>query len=139
VTEHAVVLYRGHLEPLVVPLTWFARPNRPRPDPKDFEITDIGQTVRLGKLEATSDAILYALDPDARRRTKQRRIEDDTTFGGALRRLRRERGIRRDDFEGISEKEIARLERGEVAKPHTDTLEKLASRLGVKAEEIGRY
>jgi transcriptional regulator with XRE-family HTH domain len=58
---------------------------------------------------------------------------------GALRRLRIQRGLRRGGFAGISAKEIARIERGEVAKPHADTLARLAQRLGVKAEEIDTY
>ena len=39
----------------------------------------------------------------------------------------------------ISAKEIARIDRGEVAKPHPETLERLAARLGVKASEIEAY
>jgi hypothetical protein len=138
-TDRVLVLYRGNLEPLVVPLAWFTRPGGPRAAPDDFEVTDNGQTVRLGAFEAASDAILYELDTEARRRAKQRSIEKDATFGGALRRLRRQRALRREDFEGISAKEIARIERGEVAKPHAETLTKLAARLGVKPEEIETY
>jgi transcriptional regulator with XRE-family HTH domain len=36
-------------------------------------------------------------------------------------------------------KEIARLERNEVEKPHARTLEVLAERLGVPANEIDSY
>ncbi len=56
----AIVLYRGNLEPLIVPLTWFrTRPGGPRPDTTDLAITDSGRTVRLGEYEASADAILY--------------------------------------------------------------------------------
>jgi Helix-turn-helix domain len=137
--DRVLVLYRGNLESLVVPLAWFARPDGPRAEIDDFEVTDFGQTVRLGRFEAAADAILYEFDVDARRRAKQRSIEKDASFGGALRRLRRQRGLRREDFEGISAKEIARIERGEVEKPHADTLATLAARLGVKPEEIETY
>jgi hypothetical protein len=71
--------------------------------------------------------------------SKQRSIEKDASFGGALRRLRLQRGLRREDFDGISAKEIARIERGEVAKPHADTLATLAARFGVKPEEIETF
>ncbi len=137
--DRGVVLYRGNLESLVVPLAWFVRPGGPRAAPDDFEVTDGGQTVRLGAFEAAADAILYEFDPEARRRAKQRSLEKDASFGGALRRLRLQRGLRREDFEGISAKEIARIERSEVAKPHAETIAKLAARLGVKAEEIETY
>ncbi len=138
-TDRVLVLYRGNLEPFVVPLAWFTRPGGPRAEPDDFEVTDFGQTVRLGSFEAASDAVLYEFDAEARRRAKQRSIEKDATFGGALRRLRRQRALRREDFEGISAKEIARIERGEVSKPHADTLARLAARLGVRPEEIETY
>ncbi|HEU4578271.1 MAG TPA: helix-turn-helix transcriptional regulator [Polyangiaceae bacterium] len=137
--DRALVLYRGSLEPLVVPLAWFARSGGPRPDPEDFEVADFGQTIRLGEFEAAADAILYEFDPEARRRSKKRAIAEDQSFGGALRRLRKERGVRREDFEGVSAKEIARLERGEVDKPHADTLHKIAKTLGVSADELETY
>ena len=40
---------------------------------------------------------------------------------------------------GVSEKTIARLERGEIAKPHGRTLGILAKKLGVPPEEIETY
>jgi len=139
VADRVLVLYRGNLESLVVPLAWFTRPGGPRSEIADFDVTDFGQTVRLGKFEAAADAILYEFDPEARRRAKRRSIAKDATFGGALRRLRLQRGLGRDDFDGISAKEIARIERGEVARPHEETLAKVALRLGVKREEIETY
>lgn len=137
--DRALVLYRGNLEPLVVPLSWFSSGRGPRPDPAKFEITDCGQTVRLGEFEAASDAILYEFDVDARRRFKQKSIREDQSFGGALRRLRMQRGIRREDFDGVSAKEIARLERGEVSRPHSGTLDRIAKTLGVRPDEVETY
>jgi hypothetical protein len=138
-TDRALVLYRGNLEPLVVPLSWFSSASGPRPDPTQFEVTDSGQTIRLGEFEAASDAILYEFDIGARRRSKQKSIREDQSFGGALRRLRKQRGLRREDFDGISAKEIARLERGEVSRPHADTLERIAKTLGVRPDEVETY
>ena len=139
VTDGRLVLYRGSLEPLVVPISWFKLPENPRLSSKDFEVTDFGQTIRLGTIEAAADAILYDFDPEARRRAKQRSRANDTSFGGALRRLRLQRGLRRDEFAGISAKEIGRIERGEVAKPHAETLAKLARQLGVRPQEIETF
>ena len=53
--------------------------------------------------------------------------------------LRVQKGLGRGDFPGITEKEVARLERGEVKKPHAGTLEALAERLGVAPDEIATY
>lgn len=138
--DAAVVLYRGNLEPMVVPLTWFrTRPGGPKPDTADLAITDSGQTVRLGEYEAATDAILYEFDAAYRRRAKKREIQRDNSFGGALRRLRLQKGLRRSDFHGVTAKEIARIERGEVKKPHPRTVAILAKRLGVPARQLPTY
>jgi hypothetical protein len=136
----SVVLRRGNLEPLVVPASAFKpNPRGPKPDFSRVEVIDFGQTVRLGEYEAASDAILYEVDADYRRRTKRHQLEADSTLGGALRRLRLQKGIGRGDFPGLSEKEIARIERGEVGRPHGATLDLLAERLGVPATELSTY
>ena len=54
-------------------------------------------------------------------------------------RLRKQRRLKRSDFAPVSAKEIARIERNEVGKPHARTLEGIAGRLGVRPEEIGDY
>lgn len=136
----AVVLYRGSLEPLVVPTSWFRQGQHlVEPDFSDFEVTDSGQTVRLGDYEASVEAILYEHDVDYRRRMKKRAAKEDRSFGGALRRLRIQKGVGRDDFGEVSAKAIARIERGEVARPHRRTVERIAKRLGVEPGEIGTY
>ncbi|MBV9948120.1 MAG: helix-turn-helix transcriptional regulator [Myxococcales bacterium] len=138
--DKAIVLYRGNLEPLLVPLDWFrAKPRRPEPDFDALALTDSGNTVQLGEYEAATDAILYEFDPEARRRFRAREIRKDPSFGGSLLRLRLQKGLSRSDFAPLSSKTIARIERNEVEAPHGDTLEAIARRLGVPASEIGSY
>jgi hypothetical protein len=138
--DAAVILYRGSLEPVVVPLVWFrARPGGPKADSSRLAIEDFGQTVRLGDYEAATDAVLYEFDHAYRRRAKKRRFEQDRSFGGALRRLRLQKGLGRSDFSGITAKAIARIERGEVRKPHARTLAVLGRSLGVAAHRIASY
>jgi Helix-turn-helix len=133
----ALVLIRGNLDSLVVPYSLFAhRSTGPKPDFSDFEVIDSGQTIRLGAYEAASDSLLYELDPAFRRTEKKRRISEDKSLGGALRRLRLQHGLSRDSFPGITAKTIARIERGEVKEPHADTLSTIAAKLGVKPDEI---
>jgi DNA-binding Xre family transcriptional regulator len=135
-----VVLYRGNLEPVIVPLAWFIRRNpSPRPNFRDFRITDYGQSVRFGKYEASSDAILYAHDPDYRRRAKERRLRQDNSLGACIRRLRLAKGVARHDFPGVSDKQIARIERGEIATVRAKTLAAIAARLEVDPSEITSY
>lgn len=109
------------------------------PDFTRLRLTDHGRTVALGDYEAAADAILYELDPDYRRRLKKQRRQGERTFGASLMRLRKQRRLKRSDFAPISPKEIARIERNEVEKPHARTLETIADRLGIRPEEIDSY
>ena len=61
--DRLLLLYRGDLEPITVPLTWFTRrPGGPKPDPTRFSVTDHGQAVCLGEYQASVDAILVEFD-----------------------------------------------------------------------------
>ena len=137
--DDLVVLYRGTLEPLVVPFGWFQRRPGVRLDWDALEIADHGQTIAFGEHEVAADSILYAHDAAFRKRAKARELEHDDSFGASIRRLRLSHGLRRGDFEGISDKEIARIERGEIGTPHRRTLETIAARLGVEVEDLGAY
>ena len=137
--DKVLLLYRGNLDRLVVPLTWFRSKGKRRPDFAAFAVVDRGQTVKLGDYEAATDAILYELDPEARKRMKVREIAHDASFGGALRRLRLARGLGRDDFTPLNAKTIARIERGEVEEPHGETLTVLAKRLKVRPQQIKSF
>ncbi len=135
-----VVLYRGTLEPLIVPFAWFQRPGGgTAPDFSDFGVGDYGQTVRFGSYEAAASAILYEFDAEYRKRAKARELGLDRSIGGSVRRLRIFRGLRQSDFPGISSKEIGRIERGDIQKPHAATLAAIAARLGVMVDELRSY
>jgi hypothetical protein len=137
--DDSLVFYRGSLEPIVVPASFLAPGVAGALDLSELEVIDFGQAVRFGKREAATDAILYAFDPDYRRRQKAQLVEQDDSFGGSLRRLRLIKGLSRNDFEGISPKEIARIERGEVQRPHPRTVKLLARHLGVEPDEVVSY
>jgi DNA-binding Xre family transcriptional regulator len=135
-----VVLYRGSLEWMAVPFSFFARSGRGiEPDFGDFEVIDCGQTLRFGSYEAASEAVLYAYDADARKRMQANELAHDASFGAALRRLRLLKKVSREDFPGVAAKTIARIERGEVEKPQGATLAKIAERLEVSPSEIETY
>ncbi len=101
-----------------------------------LRLTGQGRTVALGTYEASADAILYDLDAEYRRWLNKVRRQDERTFGAALMRQRKQRRLKRSDFAPVSAKEIARIERGEAEKPRAKTLQPIAHRLGVRAEEI---
>jgi len=136
----SLTLYRGDFTPLIVPLSIFEPSGTGvEPDFHDFEVIDNGQAVRFGKYEAAADAIFYECDADYRKRTRRKLRDEEKTFGASLRRLRILRGLRQSDFTPLPPKTIARIERGEVAKPHGPTLVRIADRLGVAAGEIESY
>ena len=138
--RQAVVIIRGDLERTVVTWSWFRpTPRGVSPDFADAEIIDSGLTVRLGQYEAALDAILYEFDRDYRGRARQRRLDTDSSFGAALRRLRLQKGVARGEIPGISQKEIARIERGEVVRPRGATLRAIADTLGVEPGDIETY
>jgi hypothetical protein len=136
----SLTLLRGDIEAVVAPLTMFeASGDGTIPDFTRLRLTDYGRTVALGDYEVSADAILYELDTDYRRRLKKQRRQNENTFGASLLRLRKQRRLKRSDFAPISAKEIARLERNEVRKPHAKTLEVVAARLSVRPGEIETY
>lgn len=138
--DEALILYRGDFTSLLVPFAWFEpRPTVGPPNWARFQVTDSGQTLRMGEYEVATDAILYEYDPAFRQKAKKRLLEQDDSFGGALRRLRLQRRLRQSDFPPLSGKEVARIERGEVSKPHQNTLLTLANRLGVEPGAIKDY
>ena len=93
----------------------------------------------MGHFEAAFEAVLYEKDAAVRRRIRDRMHKADRSLGGSIWRLRTTRGVRRDEFGALNEKTIARIERGEVAKPQRATLDAIASRLGVSVKELATY
>lgn len=138
--DQSVVLYSGNLDRLVVPFGWLkATGHSPKPNFDDFEVIDSGQTLRFGSYEAAADAVLYEFDSKARRRMKEREVNQDKSLGSSIRRLRLAKGLSRADFQEVDAKTVARIERGEVASPQRQTLEVLAKRLGVSIGDLGSY
>ncbi len=139
--SETVTFWRGNLESLTVPCTMFEPSgDGTTPNFADFSITDGGQTVKFGDYEAAVEAILYEADPKYRRAIAKQRSREDRSFGAALRRLRKQRGLRREDFApAVAAKTVARIEQGQVTHPQKATLEALAKRLGVEPDEIASF
>lgn len=137
--SEVVALVRGDLSRVIAPLWIFPPSGAAKPNFRRFAVDDYGQTIRFGGYEASSDAVLYAIDPDYRTRINAQRRQRDKGFGPSLRRLRTLRKIGRDAFEGVAPKTIARIERGEVQKPRGETLRVICEALGVEPDEIETY
>ena len=134
-----LVLVRGNLERVIVPLSMFRPSGRATPDFSKFDLSDYGHTLRFGDYEATADVVLWEVDPDYRKRARARERDLAKGFGPSLRRLRKQRGLSQSDFPNVARKTISRIEKGEVDKPHGVTLNRIAKALGVAAEEIESY
>ena len=138
--SETLALVRGNLATLVVPFSYFTESgDGTRPDFGNLSFADYGLTVALGAYEASSDGILYEFDAAYRQKLNKERRQNERTFGAALRRLRLQRGLKQGDFAPLTAKTIARIERGEVEKPHGKTLQTIAQRLGVNADQIETY
>ncbi|MEX2120596.1 MAG: helix-turn-helix transcriptional regulator [Pirellulales bacterium] len=138
--SETVSLWRGNLDSLVVPFSAFPPSgDKISPDFEDFAVTDYGHTIRLGNYEAAGDAILYELDPAYRRRKTKERLQSERTLGASIRRLRKQRGLRREDFAPLAAKTLARIEQGKVNSVHGKTLSTIAKVLGVEPAEIKTY
>ena len=135
-----LALVRGNLTTLVVPFSFF-KPSGDgtQPDFSKLSFADYGLTVALGEYESSADVILYEFDPSYRQKIKKERLKNEQSFGASLRRLRLQRGLKRSDFVTVTSKTIARVERGDVERPHGKTLETIAKRLGVQADQIESY
>lgn len=138
-----LTLWRGSFESLTVPFAAFPPSgDGVEPDFTQFRVIDYGHTIQLGPYEAATEALLYEFDPVSRRRIMRERRASDPSFGAALRRLRKQRGLRREDFAPhLNAKTIARIERGEVQPEHLQqqTWQVLAHKLGVPPQDIGTF
>jgi DNA-binding Xre family transcriptional regulator len=137
--SNTLALVRGDFSRVCVPLSIFQPSGTSKPDFRRFGVDDYGQTVRLGNYEAGTDFILYALDPEYRTRINAKRREQKQSFGASLRRLRNLRKLSRDSFGVVAAKTIARIEGGEVKKPHRTTLQAICETLSVELNEIETY
>ncbi len=137
--SETLTLTRGDLEKIVISIAMLVPSGKAAPDPTRLSIEDYGNTVRLGEYEAATDAVLYQVDSDFRKRQNAKRREREKGFGASLRRLRIQKHLTRTDFPDLSAKTIARIERGETGKPHGKTLKTLARTLGVGPDEIATY
>ena len=139
--SQTMTLWRGNLESLTVAFSAFDESGDGiEPDFDQFSVTDYGHTIRLGEYEAAADAILYEYDPEYRRRISKERQQSEQSFGASLRRLRKQRGMRREDFGPlVAAKTIARIEQGTVRRIRKNTLNAIAKQLDVKLEDIPSF
>ncbi len=98
----------------------------------DFEVAEDGAHIYWPRLDVHLDleTIRVALNPELRAKARADRLKHDEKMGEAVRTLREAAGLRQKDVEGLSARQVRRIEKG--ARPRSETL-----RLFAKAHEIG--
>ena len=103
---------------------------------RDFEIDEDGsflywphKDVHLGW-----EQCLYLIDPAAALATKDRTAKFNKSYGAAIRSFRKEHRLTQVEIQGLTERHLRRVEKGEVLASKA-TLEALASSHGVSLAE----
>jgi len=98
----------------------------------DLELNESGSRLRWDKADAdlNLDAIRYHTDPKAKKAQDQVRRQEAARYAEAIRAFREERGLKQADIEGLTERQVRRVEQGESI-PRSGTLEKLAAAHGL--------
>lgn len=90
------------------------------------------------------DAIRGAIDPEGRARAKAARAVDDSRYGGAIAKLRLRMGLKQSEIQGLSERQVRRIEKGEgttyealgrLAAAHRMDLESYLRELAINASD----
>lgn len=100
-----------------------------------FEVTRSGSRLRWpdADVDLALESIRAASDPAFRVEQNRRYRRAARGYGKAIRRLRRKHGLAQSGIEGLSDREVRRIEHGERI-PHASTLEKLARAHGISLD-----
>jgi len=95
---------------------------------REFTISSSGSRLHWdeGDVDLNLDVVRAAIDPTVEARQREEFRRDAARYGRAIRRLREERALRQADVRGVTERNLRRIEAGEVL-PRASTLRKLAA------------
>ena len=104
-------------------------------DVRSFQVEKDGSYVYWPSLDVHLDmeSIRQLSDPNYPEKAKQKRVLSDQLFGQAVADVRRKHGCRQTDVEGLSERQLRRIEAG--ARPRVSTLNLLAEAHGLSTNE----
>jgi Protein of unknown function (DUF2442)/Helix-turn-helix len=97
-----------------------------------FELSASGSRLRWpdADVDINLDTIREQADPEVRREHEARARHEAARYAGAIRGLREERGLKQSGIDGLTPRQVRRLEEGDTV-PHIDTLRKLATAHGM--------
>jgi hypothetical protein len=99
-----------------------------------FQIADDGSYLHWpsSDVHVDLDALRYATDPGWRKKVDLDRTTRDARFGAAVASLRKRHRLNQTDIQGVSERQIRRIEQG--SRPRVRTLELMAKGHGLTLE-----
>ena len=104
-----------------------------------FELSASGSRLRWTRadVDINLDTIREYADPGVRREHETRARQEATRYADAIRRFREERGLKQSDIEGLTDRQVRRLEEGGTV-PQIETLRRLASAHGMAVDDYLR-
>jgi len=87
----------------------------PEPERANFTVGEDGSYIHwpVPDIHIDLDAIRVATDPEARAKAASAKALHDRRYGQAIAKLRLAKGLKQSDIEGLSERQVRRIEKGE--------------------------
>ena len=107
----------------------------PNAERSDFTIQPDGAYIHWSRPDVHLDleAIRVAIDPGARGRASRIKAHHDKRYGRAIAKVRGKYGLKQADIEGLSERQVRRIEKGEGTT--VQALERLAQAHGISLQD----
>jgi transcriptional regulator with XRE-family HTH domain len=107
----------------------------PNAERSDFTIQPDGAYIHWPRPDVHLDleAIRVAIDPGMRRRATRIKAHHDERYGQAIAMVRQKHGLKQSDIEGLSERQVRRIEKGEGTT--VQALERLAQAHGISLQD----
>ena len=104
-----------------------------------FELSASGSRLRWpdADVDVNLDTIREHADPEVRREHEVHARQEASRYADAIRRFREERGLKQSDIEGLTDRQVRRLEEGDTV-PQIDTLRRLAAAHGMTIDNYLR-
>lgn len=101
-----------------------------------FEVSASGSRIHWtdADVDINLDTIRELVDPDIRHAHEIQARQEAAKYAAAIRSFREERGLKQSEIEGLTDRQIRRLEAGHTV-PQIDTLRKLAAAHGVSIND----
>jgi hypothetical protein len=103
---------------------------------KNFEIDPDGDYIYWPDLDVHLgwEQFLQITNPQAKLKAQQKSLDFNKRYGEAIKKLRVKKGLNQSDIEGLDQRQIRRIEKGECRATYT-AIEKLAKAHGVSTSE----